>query len=176
MSTFFEKLTSGAAPKTPSPAQTRGGRVSSSALVEADDEEKGGSTRLRVASDETHAGRQVASDTVHEDEGELTVDIYDRGDAFVIQSTLAGVKPEELDVSITNDTISIKGRRERIEDVPDTNYYYKELFWGPFSRSVILPEEIEEDAAEAHLKYGLLTLHLPKKKRGVTQKLKVKVS
>jgi HSP20 family protein len=111
-----------------------------------------------------------------EEEGELTVDIYDKGDTIVIQSTVAGVKPEDLDVSITNDSVTIRGRRERHEEITEDRYYYKELFWGVFSRSVILPEEIDEDAAEASLKHGLLTLRLPKKRRGVVQKLKVKVS
>jgi HSP20 family protein len=104
------------------------------------------------------------------------VDIYDKGDTIVIQSTVAGVKPEDLDVSITNDSVTIRGRRERHEEITEDRYYYKELFWGVFSRSVILPEEIDEDAAEASLKHGLLTLRLPKKRRGVVQKLKVKVS
>lgn len=111
-----------------------------------------------------------------EEEGELTVDIYDKGDAIVIQSTVAGVKPEDLDVSITNDSVTIRGSREHHEEVAEDRYYYKELFWGTFSRSVILPEEIDEDAAEASLKHGLLTLRLPKKRRGVVQKLKVKVT
>ena len=111
-----------------------------------------------------------------EDEGELTVDIYDKGDAIVIQSTVAGVKPEDLDISLTNDSITIRGRRERHEDVREDTYYYKELFWGTFSRSVILPEEIEEDISDATLKHGLLTVRLPKKRKGVVQKLKVKVS
>ncbi len=177
MSTFFEKLTSGAASKASAAPHGRDGApkgtYGSSPLVEGEHEERAASTRLHVAPDEVRADEDGVS---HEEEGELTLDIYDRGDAFVIQSTVAGVKPEDLDVSITNDTIAIKGKRERIEDIADTNYYYKELFWGPFSRSVILPEEVEEEAAEAHLKFGLLTLHLPKKKRGVRQKLKVKVS
>lgn len=111
-----------------------------------------------------------------DEEGELTVDIYDQGDSIIIQSTVAGVKPEDLDISITNDSVTIRGKREKIDEVSENNYYYKELFWGTFARSVILPEEIEEDAAEASLKHGLLMIKLPKKRRGVVQKLKVKVT
>jgi len=110
-----------------------------------------------------------------EEEGELTVDIYDMGDDIVIQSTVAGVKPEDLDVSITHETVSIRGKREKIQEMQEKHYYYQELFWGTFSRTVILPEEIDPDTAEASLKHGLLTLCLPKKKKGVVQKLKVKV-
>ena len=110
------------------------------------------------------------------DEGELTVDIYDRGDSIVVQSTVAGVRPEDLDVSLTNDTITIRGKRDRQELIQEKDYYYKELFWGSFSRSIILPEEIEDDAAEASFRHGLLTVVLPKKKKGVVQKLKVRVT
>ena len=110
-----------------------------------------------------------------EEEGELTVDIYNKGDTIVIQSTVAGVRPEHLDVAITDDMVTIRGRRERIDSVKEENYYYKELFWGTFSRQVILPEEIQQEEAEANLQHGLLTIKLPKKRHGVTQKLKVKV-
>lgn len=109
-----------------------------------------------------------------DEEGELTVDIYDKDDAIVIQSTVAGVKPEDIDISVTNDTVTLKGKRERFDAIEEKDYYYKELFWGAFSRSVILPEEVDEELAEAALKHGLLTIKLPKRRRGVVQKVKVK--
>ena len=108
-------------------------------------------------------------------EGQLTVDIYDDGERIVIQSTVAGVKPEDLDVSITNDMVTIKGRRKKQEEVKDDSYYYRELYWGSFSRSVILPEEIEVEKTEAALKNGLLTVKLPKKNKHIIQKIKVKM-
>lgn len=176
MSTFFEKLTGSRQkavaaesadidldPQEPRSRQARTAAVSS---------EESKTTRLKVATEDP-----LNSDTTpEEEEGELTVDIYDRGDTITIQSTVAGVRPEDLDVSVTNDTVTIRGRRDRGEEIDEKNYYYKELFWGNFSRSVILPEEIEEDMAEANLRHGLLTLHLPKRKRGVVQKLKVKLN
>ncbi len=129
--------------------------------------------------EEEEAVVEVAShsenESTGEDEGELTVDIYDRGDAIVIHSTVAGVKPEDIDVAITSDTVTVRGKRRCPEKVPEHDYYYKELFWGQFSRSVLLPEEIEEDMAEAVLKHGMLTIKLPKKRHGVIQKVKVKV-
>ena len=118
---------------------------------------------------------QGAEEQQSDEEGELTVDIYNKGDTIVIQSTVAGVRPEHLDVAITDDMVTIRGRRERSDHVQEDNYYYKELFWGTFSRQVILPEEIEQEEAEANLQHGLLTIKLPKKRHGVTQKLKVKV-
>lgn len=175
MSTFFEKLT-GSSAKTP---------VADAADLMTKDqprraprqpmlrEEIEPPTRLKIDTDESAAAEK---EEVADEEGELTVDIYDKNDAIVIQSTVAGVKPEDLDVSVTNDTVAIRGRRERHEEVSEKNYYYKELFWGTFARSVILPEEIEEDLAEATLRHGLLTIRLPKRKRGVVQKLKVKLN
>lgn len=170
MSTFFEKLTGGNLPEE-SAIEPIAARASTLRLPRKSAEEAK-STHLKIAADPVSETEQETA----EEEGELTVDIYDRGDSIVIQSTVAGVKPEDLDISITNDSVTLKGRREQHEEVEDKNYYYKELFWGAFSRSVILPEEIDEDLAEATLKHGLLTIKLPKKRRGVVQKLKVKVT
>lgn len=178
MSTFFEKLTGGQKRSDGADGNTLAqepARRSARRPAARDDEEEPRATRLRVQTEE-RAPRAEEEEPPLEDEGELTVDIYDKGDTIVIQSTVAGVKPEDLDVSITNDSVTIRGRRERYEEVREDNYYYKELFWGTFSRSVILPEEIDEDAAEASLKHGLLSIRLPKKRRGVVQKLKVKVT
>lgn len=179
MSTFFEKLT-GARPRpsddkyTPAPARREPPRREHASPRHFEHNEEGRPTHLKVESEERPPRHPEPAPEPVEEEGELTVDIYDKGDAIVIQSTVAGVKPEDLDVSITNDSVTIRGRRECHEEVKEENYYYKELFWGTFSRSVILPEEIEEDMAEASLKHGLLTIRLPKKQRGVVQKLKVK--
>lgn len=172
MSTFFEKLTSSrtavrqAPPPDPAPSREEVARQ-----IKKHEERP---THLKIETEES--GDTTEEVEEEDDEGELTVDIYDKGDSIVIQSTVAGVKPEDLDVSITNDSVTLRGRRERHEEVNDKDYYYKELFWGTFSRSVILPEEIEDDEAEATLKNGLLTIRLPKKRKGVVQKLKVKVT
>jgi len=183
MSTFFEKLTGahiksdddGREPPAPRHDARKSAGPARREAPHQNDERK--PTHLKVETEERPKHmRETEPEPLPEEEGELTVDIYDKGDAIVIQSTVAGVKPEDLDVSITNDSVTIRGRRERHEEVREEHYYYKELFWGTFSRSVILPEEIDEDAAEASLKHGLLTLRLPKKRRGVVQKLKVKVT
>lgn len=113
---------------------------------------------------------------IAEEEGELTVDVYDHRDTFVIQSTVAGVAPENLDVVVAADRVTIRGTRTREEKIDDKNFHCKELFWGSFSRSVILPDEINDELAEATMKHGLLTIRLPKKKRGATQKLKVRMT
>lgn len=171
MNTFFEKITGGANEQEPELA-------SHATLTHRDTKHFGRKTdsdtkHLKIEAE----GKEAAEETPDkEDEGELTVDIYDKGDTIVIQSTVAGVKPEDLDVSIMSDSVTIRGRREMSEEVKEKDYYYKELFWGSFSRSVILPEEIDDEKAEANLKHGLLTIRLPKKQKDRVQKLKVKVT
>jgi len=95
-------------------------------------------------------------------EGQLTIDVYQTDTEIVIKSTIAGVKPEDLDVSINNDMVTIKGERKTEEAVNAENYYYQECYWGHFSRSVVLPVDIISDKAEASLKNGILTIRLPK--------------
>ena len=95
-------------------------------------------------------------------EGQLTIDVYQTDNDIVIKSTIAGVKPEDLDVSINNDMVTIKGERKNEEAVNAENYYYQECYWGYFSRSVVLPVDILAEKAEASLKNGILTIRLPK--------------
>ena len=109
-----------------------------------------------------------------DEEGQLTVDIYDDGQHIVIQASVAGVKPDDLDISLQEDTLTIRGLRRRTHEGSDENFFYQELFWGTFSRSIILPEEVDFSKAEATVKNGLLTVKLPKKDRG-EKKLAVKV-
>ena len=117
---------------------------------------------------------EESSEELEDDEGQLTVDVYQTPTHIVIQSTIAGVKPEDLDVSITQDMITIKGTREQHRDVTTKNYYYQELYWGSFSRSILLPQEVDSEAAEASIKHGLLTIRLPKLDKNRTQKLRIK--
>lgn len=106
-------------------------------------------------------------------EGQLTVDVFDGGDDVVIRSTVAGVDDKHLDISVTNDMITIKGFREPEQKVRQAEYYHQELYWGPFSRSVILPVDVDADAARASLKNGILTIRLPKLERRRTKKISV---
>lgn len=107
-------------------------------------------------------------------EGQLTLDIYDDGANIVIQSTVAGVKPEDIDISLQEDTLTIRGSRKRAQEVNEDNFYYRELYWGTFSRAVILPEEVDFQKADAVIKNGLLSIKLPKKDRS-QKKITVKV-
>ena len=107
-------------------------------------------------------------------EGQLTIDVYQTDNDVVIRSTIAGVKPEDLDVSINNDMITIRGERRKDEEVSDENYYYQECYWGSFSRSVILPVDVLPEKIEASMKNGILTIRLPKADTNKTKKIQVR--
>ncbi len=109
-----------------------------------------------------------------EEEGQLTIDVYETPEEIVIKSPVAGVTPKDLDVTIGNDMVTIKGRRDN-EVVSKENYIFQELYWGPFSRSVILPSEIELNEAKAILKDGILTIRLPKVEKETAKKLSIQV-
>ncbi len=111
-----------------------------------------------------------------EQEGQLTVDVFQDDESIILQSTVAGVSPDDLDVSITNDMVTVRGERRRSYDVDAEDYFYQECYWGTFSRSIILPVEIDADRAEAKIKNGILTIRIPKANAAVTRKLKVKAT
>ena len=106
--------------------------------------------------------------------GELTVDVYQTNDAIVIQTMVAGVDASELSVSVTREMVTIKGKREAPKNVSPDNYFYQELFWGAFSRTILLPAEIETEDVEATERHGLLTIKLPKIDKGKIQNIKIK--
>lgn len=115
-----------------------------------------------------------ASPLVDESEGQLTVDVYQNENEFIVQSTVAGVNPDDLEIHITNESVTIKGERERSEKIEEKNFLYQECFWGTFSRSIILPAEVDADRGTALVKNGVLTIRLPKLDRKKAKKLKVK--
>ena len=106
--------------------------------------------------------------------GELPVDMYQTGDSIVIRALVAGVSPDDLDIAITRDMVTLKGMREEIQEAPDEDYYHRELFWGGFTRTILLPEEVLIDEADAKEKHGLLEIILPKVDKDRSTKLKVK--
>ena len=111
-----------------------------------------------------------------EQEGQLTVDVFQDDENIIIQSTIAGVSSDDLDVSITNDMVTVRGERRKQYNTDEEDYFYQECYWGTFSRSIILPVEIDADRAEARIKNGILTIRIPKANTAVTRKLKVKAS
>jgi len=104
-------------------------------------------------------------DTDLEEEGQLSVDVYQDKDNITIKSTIAGVEPEDIDISFDNDMITIRGQRQKDLSIRKENYFYQECYWGGFSRSIILPAEVLEDKIKATIKNGILTIVLPKAKK-----------
>lgn len=128
------------------------------------EEEKGSSAKPKEAKDQEW----------FQPEGELAVDVFQTDNDIIIQSTIAGMKPEDLDLSIENDVVTISGERKNPNSEEEKSYYYQECYWGPFSRQIILPEEIDFNQAEAEMKEGIFTLRLPKLQRQKVRKIKVR--
>ncbi|MDQ5957577.1 MAG: hypothetical protein QG614_552 [Patescibacteria group bacterium] len=113
-------------------------------------------------------------DEEEEEEGELSVDVYQTETDLIIEAMVAGVKPDDLHLSITRDMVTIKGKRDGNNNVDENDYFYRELYWGNFSRTILLPHEIDIEGAEAVEKHGLLIIRMPKLDKGRAAKLKVK--
>jgi len=114
--------------------------------------------------------------TMQEAEGQLAIDVYQTPDEIIVESTIAGVKGDDIDVDVTSERVTIRGERRKEEVISTGDYYYQECFWGKFSRSVILPQEIDPDEATSILKNGVLTIRLPKLHRDKSRKVKVRES
>ncbi len=109
-----------------------------------------------------------------EQEAELTIDVFQTPSDIIVQTMVAGVKPEDLEITIARDMVTIRGKREESRTIDEDNYFTKELYWGSFSRTVSLPQEVEPEDAEATEKHGLLTIKLPKIDKEKKKNVKVK--
>ena len=107
-------------------------------------------------------------------EGQLNIDMYQTKDNVIIKSTIAGVRPEDIDITVANDMVTVKGSRRKEENIVQDDYFYQECYWGNFSRSVIIPVDIDSESIEADLKDGILTIIIPKAAKAKTKKVKVK--
>jgi HSP20 family molecular chaperone IbpA len=107
-------------------------------------------------------------------DAELTVDVYQTPSEIIVQTMVAGVQPDNLSISITRDMITIKGKREENQSIEKENFFVQELYWGSFSRTISLPEEVNPEEAEAVERHGLLIIKLPKLDKNKETKLKIK--
>ena len=109
------------------------------------------------------AQRQTAGTPfIHEEEGQLSVDVLETDEEIIVKSTIAGVRPEDLQIQINSDMLTVRGQRFRETESADTRHYVEECYWGQFSRSIILPHHVHPDRAKATLRHGLLTIRMPK--------------
>lgn len=109
-----------------------------------------------------------------EPQGELAVDVYQTAEAIVVKAMVAGVQPTSIDISLTREMLIISGSREDEREVEEDDYFQRELYWGSFSRTILLPEEVDVDLAEASEKHGILQIRLPKINKKRQTKLKVR--
>jgi HSP20 family protein len=113
------------------------------------------------------------NDQVTEEEGQLAIDAYQTEDEVFINAPIAGVNPHDLEIGITDEIVTIKGKRQRSEAINTENYFTQECYWGPFSRSYLLPIAVDSDNAKASLKNGILTIAIPKAEKTKTRIIKV---
>ncbi len=120
--------------------------------------------KKRKLVDSRENSRQVLDDSwlAKETHGQLSIDLYEQGENFVIMSTIAGVKQEDIEIIVEQDLITIRGQRRKEEDVSSEDYFYQECFWGKFSRTLVLPKPVESDQVKAEMKNGILRIILPK--------------
>jgi HSP20 family protein len=108
------------------------------------------------------------------EEGQLSIDVYETEKNIIIKSTIAGAKPDDLDITIDNDMLTIRGKRHDEAEEEGRNYLYQECYWGSFSRSVILPVEVDAKKIDASLENGVLTIALNKIKKAKKVGIRVK--
>lgn len=133
----------------------------------------GKKTFLKVEDvDENNSSLKAAEESKEVQEGQLAVDVYETNSSIVVESIIGGVNPDNINVSVSNNVLTIKGIREKSIDMAENiNYFVSECFWGPFSRSIILPCEVDIDSIKAGIKKGVLKITLPKLVGSKTKKI-----
>lgn len=109
-------------------------------------------------------------------EGTLPLDLFQKGDEFIILVPVAGVKPEDIEILITENEVTIKGERKREEKAEEDNYFYQECFWGSFKKNIKLPLPVDIEKSKAELKNGILKITLRRLKEGKAKSIKIKPS
>jgi HSP20 family protein len=127
---------------------------------------------------EADAPQPVTDDADEWDEGEpvagqLAVDVYETKEKLVVKGRVAGVNKSELDVSISDNTLTIRGTLSAGSEDGVENYFLQECYWGEFSRSLVLPVPVKEDEIEAVLKDGVLTISFAKMKQDTVKKIEI---
>jgi len=118
--------------------------------------------------------RPRTGELTREAAGSLVVDMYETDEAVVVKTATPGVEPEDIDISITGDTLTIKGESRADEEVEEDNYLCRERWYGAFSRSMTIPVAVKADEAEAEFEDGVLTLTLPKAEEVKPKAIEVK--
>ena len=101
-------------------------------------------------------------ENIFDSPGELVVDVFETNSDFVVLTAIAGVQIKDIDISVEKDMMVIKGHRPDPHNDPEKKYFYQECYWGPFSRKIVLPENINTEAASAQMDKGMLVIKIPK--------------
>jgi HSP20 family protein len=109
-----------------------------------------------------------------ETEGQLGIDMYQTENDLVVQSAIAGIKTEDLDVLIEDDVLTIKGKRNNPYRIDSADYFIQECYWGAFSRRIILPVEVDASKTDAQMRDGVLTIRIPKLQRESKKRIVIK--
>ncbi|HPX64691.1 MAG TPA: Hsp20/alpha crystallin family protein [bacterium] len=128
-----------------------------------------GPTQDQIKSPETNDWLPLGSH-----EGQLSLDIYQTDKDLIIKSTIAGANPNDIQIYLKNDLLTIRGKRNLPADVADADFLFRECYWGPFSRSIILPVEVQADKIKASMDNGVLTIVLPKAPQAKQILIKIK--
>jgi HSP20 family protein len=105
--------------------------------------------------------------------GQLAVDVYETADKLIVKARTAGISRKDLDVSISDNILTISGVLSGGEDENTTKWHIQECYWGEFSRTIALPVEVKEDGTEASLKDGVLTISFDKEKSAAAKKIQI---
>ena len=131
----------------------------------------------KIKLEDAEEKEEAASDSqIFDEVGELVVDVFETNANFVVSSAIAGVQIKDIDISLEKDMMIIKGNRPDPHDHPDKKYFYQECYWGPFSRKIILPENIDIDSADAQIDKGVLTITIPKNEPAAKGKVGIKAA
>jgi len=156
-----------------------GGQTDDMDRILDDEHEFGADDELAVdqddyTEDEEWVDESRSVQTAEPQDGELPVDMYQTDDEIIIRAIVAGVNPSDLEISITRDMVTVHGVREEYQEAQDDGYFHRELFWGSFSRTLLLPEEVAIDESEAQEKHGMLEIRMPKLDKHRSTQLRVK--
>ena len=176
MASFFEKLIGGQDQDQPvkekKPVSQRPARKVIKPILKASQPEEEEEKEEEIK--EMPAKIEKKKSSPEEGEGQLSIDVYQTDEEVVIESTIGGVRPENLEVTIENGMVQIKGNREKMETVEKDDYLIQECHWGSFSRQFVLPSEVDASRSEATLKNGILSIRIPRIQKEKVTKLMIK--
>ncbi len=116
----------------------------------------------------------IESNITEKDEGQLSLDVYETPKELIIISPVAGIKLDDINLTITEDVLTIKGERHFDFTIPEDDYVIQECFWGSFSRSIVLPDNVDSAKINASFKNGVLKITIPKTSGSKTKLIKIK--